>query len=137
MSLSAAVVALATASVCTVTSPASTVALVELYTSQGCSSCPPADRWLTSLSDRERVVPLALHVGYWDDIGWKDPFAQEQFATRQYWLASANGRPGVYTPGVFVHGRAFQHWRPPSGFRSAVPGINPTPAPTRIRLAGP
>jgi len=135
VSLSAAVIALATASMCTVTSPASTVALVELYTSQGCSSCPPADHWLTSLSDREQVVPLALHVGYWDDIGWKDPFAQEQFATRQYWLASANGRRGVYTPGVFVQGREFQNWRQPSDFRAAVQAINQRPARARIELA--
>src|SRR4051794_5480511 len=67
--------------------------LVELYTSEGCSSCPPADQALMRLgasaasndAKSPRVVPIALHVDYWDSIGWKDPFAQPGFATRQAW----------------------------------------------------
>src|SRR5690349_2588932 len=64
---------LARAAACTARSPAHTVAFVELYTSEGCNSCPPADRWLSGIAKaypRERVVPLALHVDYWDYIGW-------------------------------------------------------------------
>ena len=76
---------------CTAKSPETTVALVELYTSEGCDSCPPADRWLSSLAARgyapERVVPMALHVDHWDYIGWKDPYAQQRFAGRQRKLA--------------------------------------------------
>ena len=76
---------LAEAATCQATSPKNTVALVELYTSQGCSSCPPADRWLSQLPSRvdaNRAIPLALHVGYWDYIGWKDPFAKREFNDR-------------------------------------------------------
>ena len=67
---------------CERSSPPHTVALVELYTSEGCSSCPPADRWLSGLAARygaDRIVPLSLHVDYWDYIGWQDPYAQRQF----------------------------------------------------------
>src|SRR6185436_16517320 len=61
-----------------------TAALVELYTFEGCSSCPPADRWLSSLGSgySGRVVPLSLHVDYWDYIGWKDPYAKGEFSSR-------------------------------------------------------
>ena len=72
---------------CSAQSGARTAVLVELYTSEGCDSCPPADRWLSSLQSQgftpEKVVPLALHVDYWDYIGWKDPYAKREFATRQ------------------------------------------------------
>ena len=65
---------------CEARSPEHTVALLELFTSEGCSSCPPADRWLQGLKGQglglDKVVPLSLHVGYWDAIGWKDPYAQ-------------------------------------------------------------
>ena len=98
----------AQAATCQATSPKNTVALVELYTSQGCSSCPPADRWLSQLPSRidaNRAIPLALHVGYWDYIGWKDPFAKREFNDRQSQLAALNGNRTRYTPGVFVQGR--------------------------------
>src|SRR6476620_7857286 len=73
---------------CEVRSGSATAALVELYTSEGCSSCPPADKRLTGFSSatQDKVVPLSLHVDYWDDLGWKDPFAQAGFAERQRWL---------------------------------------------------
>lgn len=62
--------------------------LIELFTSQGCSSCPPADRWLNSFTDDPRlwkeIVPIAFHINYWDRLGWKDPFATEKFTERQY-----------------------------------------------------
>jgi len=69
-----------------------TLPLVELYTSEGCSSCPPADVQLARLRPGTTLVPLALHVGYWDDLGWRDPYAQDGFARRQGWLAKRGGR---------------------------------------------
>jgi hypothetical protein len=93
---------------CAGTSGAQTTALVELYTSEGCSSCPPADKWLSALPgpnlSLRQAVPIALHVHYWDYIGWKDPFAQPLFAERQRWLVSANNRRTSYTPHFFVSG---------------------------------
>lgn len=89
---------------CAVQSGPGTAALVELYTSEGCSSCPPADRQLGELRSGETVVPLALHVGYWDDLGWSDPFAQDAFARRQHWLIQFGGIRTLYTPQFFVAG---------------------------------
>ena len=116
---------------CQATSGKNTVALVELYTSQGCSSCPPADRWLSQLSgriDSTRVVPIALHVGYWDYIGWKDPFAKLEFNDRQSQLAALNRR---YTPGVFVQGRE-TNWSHSGAFDAQVRAINSRPAAATI-----
>jgi hypothetical protein len=95
---------------CVGQSAAQKVSLVELYTSQGCSSCPPADQWLGTFSQRDDVVPLSMHVAYWDYIGWKDPFAKPEFAQRQRWLAQVSKSNSVYTPGVFVGGGEFREW---------------------------
>ncbi len=80
------------------------VVVVELYTSQGCSSCPPADAYLDKLSNRGRVLPLALHVDYWDYLGWKDKFATARFTQRQHAYANAIGSHMVYTPQMIVAG---------------------------------
>jgi hypothetical protein len=80
------------------------VVVVELYTSQGCSSCPPADEYLTSLAKDARVVPLALHVDYWDYIGWKDSFANPKFTERQKAYARVIGSRTIYTPQMIVGG---------------------------------
>lgn len=79
--------------------------VVELYTSQGCSSCPPADAMLAELSDRDDVIPLALHVDYWDYIGWADQFANAAHTTRQQGYAHAAGDTTIYTPQFVVGGR--------------------------------
>lgn len=79
--------------------------LVELFTSQGCSSCPPADAFLADLTKDQGVIPLALHVDYWDYIGWNDTFAQEKFTKRQYKYAKANADSMVYTPQMIVSGQ--------------------------------
>lgn len=79
--------------------------VVELFTSQGCSSCPPADAYLSDLADRSDVIPLALHVDYWDYIGWKDAFASPQFTKRQKAYAAAAGRRSIYTPQMIVNGK--------------------------------
>ncbi|MEM1230291.1 MAG: DUF1223 domain-containing protein, partial [Pseudomonadota bacterium] len=88
--------------------------LLELYTSEGCSSCPPADRYLTRLEEApdlwQSVVPVAFHVTYWDYLGWRDPFASKGFDTRQRAIA-ARERSGVYTPGMFLAGREWRSWR--------------------------
>lgn len=80
--------------------------VVELFTSQGCSSCPPADALLARLGEREDVIPLALHVDYWDYIGWKDKFAKREFTRRQKGYARAGGWRSIYTPQVVVNGGA-------------------------------
>lgn len=82
--------------------------LLELYTSEGCSSCPPADRWLSQLPVNSGVVPLAFHVDYWDRLGWKDPFAQAAFSQRQRALNSGLG--WVYTPQVMLDGEDLRDW---------------------------
>ena len=79
--------------------------VVELYTSQGCSSCPPADAFLGELTQDPRVIPLALHVDYWDYIGWADSFAQPGFTRRQHAYAKATGAKMVYTPQLIVGGQ--------------------------------
>lgn len=80
--------------------------LVELFTSQGCSSCPPADAILGELSNRSDVVALAFHVDYWDYIGWKDSFAHPSFSKRQKIYSNLISRTAVYTPQFMVHGHA-------------------------------
>jgi hypothetical protein len=87
--------------------------LIELYTSEGCSSCPPADQWLGTLKDDpglwQKFVPVSFHVTYWDYLGWKDPFAQDVFSQRQRAYASAWNARSVYTPGFVNQGR---EWHP-------------------------
>ncbi len=78
--------------------------VVELYTSQGCSSCPPADRFLHKLADRDDVIALALHVDYWDYIGWKDIFGSAAHTKRQRAYARVNGRRMIYTPQMIING---------------------------------
>ncbi|MCY4318180.1 MAG: DUF1223 domain-containing protein [Alphaproteobacteria bacterium] len=84
---------------------ASKPVVVELFTSQGCSSCPPADRILGRLADREDVVALGFHVKYWDRLGWRDRFATEAGTERQYAYRPALGRHNVYTPQMVIDGR--------------------------------
>ena len=78
--------------------------VVELYTSQGCSSCPPADALLQELSEQRDVIALALHVDYWDYLGWKDEFAHPAFSHRQSLYAHTWRQRTVYTPQMVIHG---------------------------------
>jgi hypothetical protein len=131
------IVPAAEAAQCTASSGAGTTALVELYTSEGCSSCPPADRWLASLGSRYpggNVVPLALHVDYWDYIGWKDPYAKREFSLRQRKFSQLQRMALVYTPQVLLQGRDFRAWGG-EGFDQAVAKINAQPARAKLRLA--
>lgn len=79
--------------------------VVELYTSQGCSSCPPADKMLTELAARDDVIALALHVDYWDYIGWVDEFADPAYTQRQQDYARAAGETTIYTPQFVIAGQ--------------------------------
>lgn len=104
--------------------------VIELYTSEGCSSCPPADRWLSTLKPaaaQGRVVAQAFHVGYWDYLGWVDRFALAVGTQRQRDLAVVHGRRGVYTPQLVRNG---EDWR---DYDSALLA-RPEPAGAAIQL---
>ena len=124
---------------CSVSSGSHRVALLELYTSEGCSSCPPADRWLSSLAAKgignERVVPLALHVDYWDYIGWRDRFAQPGFSERQRQMAVLDNSTVVYTPQVMLNGRDFRAWRNTLRLERELAAISTASAQATIHLA--
>lgn len=125
---------------CGAQSQAGTTALVELYTSEGCDSCPPADRWLSGLAAKGlvpgKVVPIALHVDYWDYIGWKDPYAKPEFTLRQRLHAQLKRSRLVYTPQVLLQGQDFRGWaaRDTGVFEQEVARINARPAAARIAL---
>ncbi|MBC7452713.1 MAG: DUF1223 domain-containing protein [Massilia sp.] len=122
--------------VCDVKSGRATAALVELYTSEGCSSCPPADRQLSNLRrqlDADAiVVPLALHVSYWDRIGWKDVFAQRIFDARQRALLEKRHNKVAYTPQFFVNGTELRDWS--TALPAEIRRTNAIPAPLTISL---
>ncbi|RXJ71770.1 hypothetical protein CS022_19580 [Veronia nyctiphanis] len=86
--------------------------IVELFTSEGCSSCPSAEKKLNTLKEREelwtKVIPLAFHVDYWNYIGWKDRFSKREFSDRQRIKVAKRQAKGVYTPGWFINN---QEWR--------------------------
>ncbi len=90
------------------------VALIELYTSEGCSSCPPADRWLSDLRSDDRLwqdyVPIALHVDYWNYIGWVDRFSKPGYSDRQRNYVQNGGARVAYTPGFFSNGSEWRGW---------------------------
>ena len=119
-----------------VKSGTATAALVELYTSEGCSSCPPADKQLSRLKEQlgpnAAVVPLSLHVTYWDAIGWKDVFAQKTFDTRQGDLLEGKPNRVVYTPQFFVSGNELRKWH--DDLPDTIRRINARPAPVAITL---
>ena len=99
----------------TASSDHQTMAVLELYTSEGCSSCPPAEKYLHQLSDEhgndKKFIPLAFHVDYWDYIGWEDPFAQSEFSERQKAGAVRNELKSIYTPQFVLHGKDFRAHR--------------------------
>jgi hypothetical protein len=121
---------------CTVQSGPQARALVELYTSEGCSTCPPADHWISELSARndKRVVPVAFHVTYWDYIGWKDRFADSRYTERQRDIAKSQDSDMVFTPQVVVGGRDFRRWPVRGDFEKAIEEIAASPAPAAITI---
>ena len=111
--------------------------VVELFTSQGCSSCPPADAFLTDLArDRRDVLPLAFHVTYWDTTGWKDPYSLDAATTRQQDYARHLGDDGVYTPQMVVDGTTgFVGSRRSQGL-SVIAGATRKPVPVSLTRDG-
>lgn len=135
--LSAAVLALvslqsfAAGESCETRSLATRVAVLELYTSEGCSSCPPADRWISALPARgfppDRVIPLAFHVDYWDRLGWPDRMAKAQFSARQHVQAQRNRASMVYTPQLLLNGADYRSSASDSSFGNRVNELNRLP----------
>lgn len=91
------------------------VNVIELFTSEGCSSCPPADFWLSHLRENDNLwnqfIPLSFHVDYWDYLGWKDKFSRAEFSQRQRRYDNLGQVNGVYTPGMLLNGREWKKWR--------------------------
>ena len=111
-------------------SGAEQVTLLELYTSEGCSSCPPAEAWLSGLKDSpalwKSVVPVAFHIDYWDYLGWHDPWAAKAFSDRQRAYASIWGSGQIYTPCFIRNGLEWQQWQGGAGLSehsTAKPGV--------------
>jgi hypothetical protein len=100
----------AVAQSCRATSSELATPVIELYTSEGCSSCPSADRWLSQLAEVRsgKAVALAFHVDYWDYIGWKDRFASPQYSARQHEGAASRNSRQVYTPQIVLNGKDFR-----------------------------
>ena len=108
--LAAALPTLAAPPTCSASAKGAPPQVVELYTSEGCNSCPPADRWLSRLAGRSDVLAAAFHVDYWDRLGWRDRFASPAFTARQAALQSTSGVRYSYTPQVLVDGRDWRGW---------------------------
>ena len=107
---------------CRAQSGATAPALVELYTSEGCSSCPPADRWSSTLRGRSDVVVAAFHVDYWDRLGWVDRFGSARHTARQMASMAYSGARFAYTPQVLRDGADWRAWpgrTPPAAARAA------------------
>jgi hypothetical protein len=120
--------ALADAAECSAASGARRVPLLELYTSEGCDSCPPADRWIIGLPARglaqDRVIALAFHVDYWNYLGWTDPYAKPEFGERQRSAARRNAARMVYTPQLLLNGKDFRRAMLRDDFADRVAAIN-------------
>ena len=119
------------ADTCSAHSAATVPPVVELYTSEGCDSCPPADRWLSKLKADPNVVALAFHVDYWDRLGWKDRFASAAFTARQAEQQASNGARFSYTPQVVVDGQDRKDW---PGIATSLAADRPA-APVEVLLA--
>ncbi len=99
-------------------------ALIELFSSEGCSSCPPAEKWVADLADEAGLwrdfVPVAWHVDYWDGLGWPDRFASAANTERQKSYAAAWRSESIYTPGFVLNGKEWRGWRHPLGLPKAA-----------------
>lgn len=113
---------------------ASPTIFVELFTSQGCYSCPPADEVLGKLADREDVVALSLHVDYWDYLGWRDTFAQKAFTNRQFAYRDAMDERVVYTPQMIVQGANPVTGSHGMGLKDAIEKVRALPDMAKIEI---
>ena len=120
---------------CSAASAPQRQALVELYTSEGCDSCPPAENWLSQIGvSTPGIVPLALHVNYWDNQAWHDRFAEPGFTDRQQALSERNGSHIVYTPEVALAGFELRDWHSKSDFNAALAKVSAQPSGAEIHL---
>lgn len=91
------------------------VQLLELYSSESCSSCPPADAWVSSLQNQaglwKKFVPVVFHVDYWNHLSWKDKFSSKEMTDRQYAISQQWGSSSVYTPAIVLDGEEKRNWR--------------------------
>lgn len=114
------------------------VALLELYTSEGCSSCPPADDWLSGLAnngiDAGKLVPLSLHVDYWNYIGWRDPYSSAQYTARQREAGQRNRLRSIYTPQMVLNGQDYRGWRR-QDIVSSLKDLNAMPAAANLSMS--
>lgn len=119
---------------CTSTSTAQVTPLLELFTSEGCDSCPPADRWLSTLRTGDNLNIMAWHVDYWDKLGWKDRFALPEAAQRQARLLRALGSRNAYTPQTMVQGVSIYH-QPAANVERKLATLSPQPSPIRLQIS--
>jgi len=123
---------------CAAESGARRVALLELYTSEGCDSCPPVDRWISALPargfDPERIVTLGFHVDYWNYLGWNDPFARPEYSTRQRDASRRNKARVVYTPQLLLNGADYRRGTFKDDIADRVNTINQDRPGARISL---
>lgn len=111
---------------CTARSGSQRPHLVELYTSEGCDSCPPAERWISSLLRHPDLIGLEFHVDYWDSTDWRDPFSDHAYTARQQALARRGNKDQIYTPQIWLDGRVWSNWpkgSPPAPVDSAPPVV--------------
>ena len=109
--------------------------LVELFSSEGCSSCPPAEAWVAKLKDHpglwRQFIPIEYHVDYWNQLGWVDPFSNKQFTQRQREYASSWGTGRIYTPGFAFNG---SEWRGLESFNVRITQRSPEGKPGRLKI---
>ena len=108
--------------------------VLELFTSQGCSSCPPADALISELGSTKGVIPLAYHVDYWNNLGWSDPFSSHQFSERQSAYARAMDLGGEYTPQMVIDGASQYVGSDRGSIARAIAGARSKPASGRVSL---
>lgn len=106
--------------------------LIELYTSEGCSSCPPAEKWLSNFKTSPGLwkdfVPVAFHVDYWDYLGWRDPWSSKAFTDRQRAYARAWRGDSIYTPGFVLNGKEWRAW----SHSNSIPASTAWPGPLKV-----
>lgn len=136
LALSCCLFSLPTNAAVTFNSGTTKVPLLELYTSEGCSSCPPADKWLSTFQQHpalwSKVVPVAFHVDYWNNLGWKDPFSTKNNSYRQYSYKHNGNIRAVYTPGFVFNGKESRN----RFLNRVLPENNDMPGDLQLQLDG-